>query len=41
MVGFSAPGGSATKRRLLAIEGARLGDQPDLFSPRRPIPSKD
>lgn len=32
MVGFSAPGGAATKRKLLAIEGARLGDEPDLFS---------
>jgi len=29
--GFSAPGGTATKRRLLAIEGARRGDAPDLF----------
>lgn len=29
--GFSAPGGSATKRRLLAIEGARAGAGPDLF----------
>jgi methylated-DNA-[protein]-cysteine S-methyltransferase len=31
LVGFSAPGGIETKRRLLAIERARLGDAPDLF----------
>ena len=29
--GFSAHGGRDTKRRLLAIEGARRGDAPDLF----------
>lgn len=29
--GFSAPGGVATKLRLLEIEGARFGDQPSLF----------
>ena len=29
--GFSAPGGVATKLRLLAIEGARLDDTPTLF----------
>jgi methylated-DNA-[protein]-cysteine S-methyltransferase len=29
--GFSAPGGVTTKRRLLAIEGARTSDAPDLF----------
>ena len=29
--GFSAPGGVATKRRLLAIEGARTTAGPDLF----------
>src|ERR1043166_7059459 len=29
--GFSAPGGIATKRRLLAIEGARASKGPDLF----------
>lgn len=29
--GFSAPGGAATKQRLLAIEGARVGDEPGLF----------
>ena len=29
--GFSAPGGAATKLRLLAIEGARLDDAPTLF----------
>jgi methylated-DNA-[protein]-cysteine S-methyltransferase len=29
--GFSAPGGVATKLRLLAIEGARLDDEPTLF----------
>lgn len=31
MHGFSAPGGTITKRRLLAIEGARLADPPSLF----------
>jgi methylated-DNA-[protein]-cysteine S-methyltransferase len=31
--GFSAPGGVATKRRLLAIEGARTAAQPELFGP--------
>lgn len=30
--GFSAGGGSATKRKLLAIERARVGDEPDLFA---------
>lgn len=29
--GFSAPGGAATKRKLLAIEAARLDGGPDLF----------
>ena len=29
--GFSAPGGVDTKRRLLEIERARIGDQPSLF----------
>jgi methylated-DNA-[protein]-cysteine S-methyltransferase len=29
--GFSAPGGVRTKRRLLAIEGARSTEGPDLF----------
>ena len=29
--GFSAPGGVGTKRRLLAIEGARATEGPDLF----------
>lgn len=29
--GFSAPGGTATKHRLLTIEGARRGGAPDLF----------
>jgi len=29
--GFSAPGGLDTKRRLLEIERARIGDQPSLF----------
>lgn len=29
--GFSAAGGAAAKQRLLAIEGARAGDGPDLF----------
>lgn len=31
MHGFSAPGGTTTKRRLLAIEGAVLRDPPSLF----------
>jgi len=31
MHGFSAHGGTTTKRRLLAIEGARLTDTPSLF----------
>jgi methylated-DNA-[protein]-cysteine S-methyltransferase len=31
--GFSAPGGTATKRRLLAIERARRAGAPDLFDP--------
>lgn len=31
LVGFSAPGGTATKRRMLAIENARTGDAPTLF----------
>lgn len=31
MGGFSAPGGTSTKQRLLAIEGAAPGGQPDLF----------
>jgi methylated-DNA-[protein]-cysteine S-methyltransferase len=29
--GFSAPGGTETKRRMLAIEDARPGGPPDLF----------
>jgi methylated-DNA-[protein]-cysteine S-methyltransferase len=29
--GFSAPGGVDTKRRLLEIEQARIGDEPQLF----------
>jgi methylated-DNA-[protein]-cysteine S-methyltransferase len=29
--GFSANGGRVTKRRLLEIEKARIGDEPDLF----------
>jgi methylated-DNA-[protein]-cysteine S-methyltransferase len=33
LVGFSAPGGVATKRRLLEIERARMGGEPDLFDP--------
>jgi methylated-DNA-[protein]-cysteine S-methyltransferase len=38
--GFSAPGGTATKTRLLAIEGVRLGPDEPLFtgsSPRLPF----
>lgn len=31
--GFSAPGGVATKLRLLEIEGACIGDGPSLFAP--------
>lgn len=31
LVGFSAPGGTDTKLKLLAIERARLGDAPGLF----------
>jgi methylated-DNA-[protein]-cysteine S-methyltransferase len=31
--GFSAPGGTATKRRLLAIEGAPGHGEPSLFDP--------
>lgn len=31
LTGFSAPGGTDTKLRLLAIEKARLGDTPGLF----------
>ena len=30
--GFSAPGGVATKLRMLQIEGARVGETPTLFS---------
>lgn len=33
--GFSAGGGAATKRRMLAIERARIGDAPDLFAAER------
>jgi methylated-DNA-[protein]-cysteine S-methyltransferase len=29
--GFSAPGGAATKQKMLAIEGAAIGGQADLF----------
>ena len=29
--GFSAPGGVDTKRRLLEIEQARIGNEPELF----------
>jgi methylated-DNA-[protein]-cysteine S-methyltransferase len=32
-VGFSAPGGVATKQRILRIEGAAAGGQPSLFEP--------
>jgi methylated-DNA-[protein]-cysteine S-methyltransferase len=34
--GFSAGGGAATKRRILAIERARVGAAPDLFSAEPP-----
>jgi methylated-DNA-[protein]-cysteine S-methyltransferase len=33
--GFSAPGGTATKRALLALEQARSGEGPDLFDALR------
>jgi methylated-DNA-[protein]-cysteine S-methyltransferase len=33
--GFSAPGGAATKRRLLALEGARAAAQGELFAGAR------
>ena len=29
--GFSAPGGSRTKLKILAIERAKVGNAPDLF----------
>jgi methylated-DNA-[protein]-cysteine S-methyltransferase len=35
--GFSAHGGRTTKRRLLAIEGARADPGPDLFDRRNPL----
>ncbi len=35
--GFSAPGGALTKLRLLAIEGAAPGGQPDLFARARAV----
>lgn len=31
LVGFSGPGGTDTKRRMLAIENARTSDEPTLF----------
>jgi methylated-DNA-[protein]-cysteine S-methyltransferase len=31
LTGFSAPGGVETKLKMLAIEGARIGQTPDLF----------
>jgi methylated-DNA-[protein]-cysteine S-methyltransferase len=31
LTGFSATGGVETKLRMLAIEGARIGDAPGLF----------
>lgn len=37
--GFSAGGGSVTKRRMLAIERARLGEGPDLFEATPPEPA--
>jgi methylated-DNA-[protein]-cysteine S-methyltransferase len=37
--GFSAPGGAATKRRLLAIENARLDGPADLFDPTEAVPA--
>jgi methylated-DNA-[protein]-cysteine S-methyltransferase len=35
--GFSAPGGVATKLRMLAIEGALAGDEPELFDNLPPV----
>ena len=37
--GFSAVGGSATKRHILTIERARLGQEPDLFEAAPPQPA--
>jgi methylated-DNA-[protein]-cysteine S-methyltransferase len=31
LTGFSAQGGVSTKQRMLLMENARLGDEPDLF----------
>lgn len=39
-VGFSAPGGVATKQRILRIEGAAAGGQPSLFEPRPGEPTR-
>lgn len=38
-VGFSAPGGVATKQRILRIEGAAAGGQPSLFDPAPGTPT--
>ena len=38
--GFSAGGGATTKRRMLAIERARVGDGPDLFDDAAPASSR-
>lgn len=39
-VGFSAPGGVATKQRILRIEGAAAGGQPSLFEPAPGEPTR-
>lgn len=39
-VGFSAPGGTATKQRILRIEGAAAGGQPSLFEPAPGEPTR-
>ena len=39
MGGFSAGGGARTKRRMLEIERARLGEAPDLFTHEHPLES--
>ncbi len=40
-VGFSAPGGVATKQRILRIEGAAAGGPPTLFDPAPGEPTTD
>jgi O-6-methylguanine DNA methyltransferase len=38
-VGYSAPGGVATKQRILRIEGAAAGGHPSLFEPAPGAPT--